>query len=609
MTTGLHLEDTAAWKQRFRTSAVFTTQIATAAPDRGLAVTNPSGVYQLYAWDVPSGKLTQITSQPEGKMFGTLAPDGEHIYFLDDQSGNEIGHFVRVPFRGGPKQDVTPNLPDYSPTGFATSGSGSLIGLTAGGEDGFRLYAIDQGADGSLAAPRVLHGSDALMNALTLAHDGRLTVIASTERSGKLQFSLLAFDTRSAEPIAELWDGPETSLIPVCFSPLAGDTRLLATTNRTGAETLLVWDPSSGQRLDLLFDDLTGNVNAHDWSANGEQILLSTFNRAVQRVYVYGLDTHELIELDLPSGSGVMPPYFAPGGEVHVHWQMATQPAQLLAFDSRTGLEEGVVLAAGQVPASRPWRSISFPSTDGQEIQGWLATPEGDGPFPTILDTHGGPTSVEGEGFSPVAQSWLDHGFAFLTINYRGSTTFGREFQEKILGDLGHWEVEDMVAARRWLVQEGVAIEDKVLLTGWSYGGYLTLQALGRYPDLWAGGMAGTAIADWAVQYEDSAEALRGYQVSLFGGTPDEKAGAYAAASPISYVEDVRAPVIIIQGRHDTRTPARPVEMYEARMRALGKPIEVHWFGSGHLGPYAQAEEAIEHQALFLRFALQIVNS
>ncbi len=65
--------------------------------------------------------------------------------------------------------------------------------------------------------------------------------------------------------------------------------------------------------------------------------------------------------------------------------------------------------------------------------------------------------------------------------------------------------------------------------------------------------------------------------------------------------------MIIIQGRHDTRTPARPVEMYEAKMRALGKPIEVHWFESGHLGPYAQAEEAIEHQELFLRFAQKVV--
>jgi dipeptidyl aminopeptidase/acylaminoacyl peptidase len=604
----LQLADTAPWKQRFRAAAILWTRVARSAPDRGLAVTNPSGVYQLYAWDLPSGTLTQLTSQAEGKMLGLLAPDGQHVYYLDDQSGNEIGHYCRVPFEGGPKQDISPDLPLYSPTGLTISGSGNRIGLATGSAEGFCLYAIDPQGGESLSAPRALHTSSALFNAPLLSHDGRLAVVASTERSGKLQFSLLAFDTERGELVAELWDGPDTSVTPVCFAPQPGDKRLLATTNRTGTETLLVWDPVCGQRTDLVFEGLESTLEGHDWSPDGARILLSTFDRAVQRVYVYDLGSCELVELDLPPGSAFMPPYFAPSGEVHVHWQTATQPSQLLAFDGQTGLQERVVLAAGQVPAGRSWRSISFPSSDGQEIQGWLAVPEGEGPFPTILDTHGGPTGVEGQGFNPVAQSWLDHGFAFLTINYRGSTTFGREFQEKILGDLGHWEVEDMVAARRWLVEEGIALEDRILLTGWSYGGYLTLQALGKYPDLWAGGMAGTAITDWVVQYEDSAEALRGYQVSLFGGMPEEKAEAYAAASPINYVEDLQAPVIIIQGRHDTRTPARPIEMYKAKMRALGKPIEVHWFESGHLGPYAQAEEAIEHQELFLRFAQGVVG-
>ena len=95
------------------------------------------------------------------------------------------------------------------------------------------------------------------------------------------------------------------------------------------------------------------------------------------------------------------------------------------------------------------------------------------------------------DAFSAQSQAWLDHCFAFLTINYRGSTTFGREFQEQIWGDLGHWEVGDVVAAREWLVREGIAEPGRIFLTGRAYGGYLTLQALGKAPDLWAGGMGG----------------------------------------------------------------------------------------------------------------------
>jgi dipeptidyl aminopeptidase/acylaminoacyl peptidase len=165
-----------------------------------------------------------------------------------------------------------------------------------------------------------------------------------------------------------------------------------------------------------------------------------------------------------------------------------------------------------------------------------------------------------------------------------------------------------MAAARAWLIEEGVAQPDQVFLTGWSYGGYLTLQALGTRPELWAGGMAGIAIADWRLSYEDSAETLRAYQTAFFGGTPDDKPEQYARSSPVTYAEQVRAPVLIIQGRHDTRTPARPIEVYEERMRSLGKDIEVHWFDTGHQGPFAQVEEGIEHQEIMLAFARRVLG-
>ena len=598
----------APWKQRFRARSVFMSSIAPRAPKRGLVVSNPTGVFQLHAWDLRSGHLIQLTDQPEGKMFGTLAPDGEHVYYLHDRQGDEIGHFVRVPFRGGDPVDITPKLPSYSPTGFAISRLGNVIGLTAGTQEGFHLYIAKVGLDGEIGAPELLHVSKVLMRGPILSHSGEIACMASTARSGKFQFSLLAFDTHTGKQIEELSDGEGSSLEPVCFSTVAGDTRLLATTNRTGTETLLIWDPRTGERSDFSFSEVEGAITAFDWSADGRQILFSAFDQAVQQLYVYDLRGGKLRRLDHPSGSTVTPPYFGPDGEILAQWQTATQPSQVVALDGATGELARVLLGAGDVPTCRPWQSVAFPSSDGQEIQGWLAVPEGGGPFPTILDTHGGPSGVQEEEFSAGCQAWLDHGFAYLTINYRGSTTFGREFQEKILGDLGHWEVEDMAAARDWLVGKGIAHASQVLLSGWSYGGYLTLQALGKRPELWAGGMAGTAIADWVIQYEDSAEALRGYQVSLFGGTPEERPTAYTASSPIAYVEKVQAPVLIIQGRNDTRTPARPIEMYEARMKTLGKPIQVHWFESGHMGPYAQAEQAIKHQEIMLRFASDVLK-
>ena len=160
--------------------------------------------------------------------------------------------------------------------------------------------------------------------------------------------------------------------------------------------------------------------------------------------------------------------------------------------------------------------------------------------------------------------------------------------------------------ARQWLVDKGIANPYQVLLTGRSYGGYNTPQALGRQPDLWAGGMAGVVIANWAAMYEDSAGAMRGYIVAFFGGVPEDRLEQFALSSPITYANNVRAPVFIFQGRSDTRTPARQVEMYEARLKAFGKPVEVFWFDSGHLR--VGVEEDIQNQERMLHFARGVLG-
>ncbi len=599
------LEADASWKQRFR-RVTTRTQIAKANPQRGLAASNRTGVSQLYAWDVATGELHQLTDRAGGVPGGVIAPDARWIFYLDDQQGNEIGHWVRVPFAGGPPEDITPELPLYASWGLSLNRTSSIIGVSVANDNGFQLYALPVEADDTIGEPQALFQTNKLMLGPALSYDGSVAVVAVPQGTGGLHFKLVALDLRSGAHLAELSDGADTSVEMKMFAPLPDDMRILGTSNRSGNSRPLLWNPRTGERADLLLPGVEGEVQPEDWSADGQHILLCQYRQAVQQLYLYNVLDNTAQKLEHPRGvfEGV---YFGPDGQIFAHWQDATHPPQLIALDAQTGKLLRTVLIPGEVPPSRPWRSMTFPSTDGTPIQGWLALPEGDGPFPTILDTHGGPTAVMMEYYSAGAQAWLDHGYAFATINYRGSTTFGREFEQQIWGDVGHWEVEDMVAAQRWLVDQGISAPDQILLTGWSYGGYLTLQALGKRPELWAGGLAGIAIADWAIQYEDSAETLKGYLLALLGGTPDEKPELYAAASPITYVERVQAPVLVIQGSNDSRCPPRPMCMYEARMKELGKQIEVHWFDAGH-GLYV-VDQAIQHQELMLEFAYRVLQS
>lgn len=608
------LNDETKWKRRFRAPTIAHTKIAGTKPEHGIAITNQDGPYQVFSWDVPTGQLTQRTNRPEGLIGADISPDGDYIYYLDDQLGNEIGHFVRLPIEGGQPEDITPDLPPYNPgfpfitpLGLTISRSGNRMAFTGAMEDGSHVYVMDVDDSGEIGKAREIYHCEPMISAPILSHNGELLVIASTERYQAPQYSLLAFDTVSGEKINELWEGDDYSVTHLFFSPAAGDMRLAGLTNHSGIERLVLWNPFTGERTDPPLVDIKGAINAFDWSPDGRLILFRTFNNAVQQLYIYKIDEDTGYKLNHPPGTNFSP-YFGPQGDVYSHFTTATFPSQLTVFDVQSGRIKDTPLKAGEVPPGRTWSSITFPTSMDQEIQGWLALPEGEGPFPLILDTHGGPQAVQSENFSPEAQAWLDQGFAWASINYRGSITFGKDFEESIWGNLGELEVEDMVAARDYLVKEGIAAPDKVFLTGWSYGGYLTLQALGKYPDLWAAGLAGIAISDWTMSYEDSAETLKKYCVAIFGGKPEEKPEQYKKSSPITYAENVQAPLLIIQGRNDTRTPARPIEVYEQKMKSLGKEIEVVWFDAGHVGPFAQVEQAIEHQELMMNFATRVIE-
>ncbi|MFT5195805.1 MAG: dipeptidyl aminopeptidase/acylaminoacyl peptidase [Cellvibrionaceae bacterium] len=613
----------ADWKEWFQAPQIAAYSTAKQNPNIGLVASSESGTLQWYVWNPsaqnPANDLRQITHTAGGHsntLF--LSADGRYAYTLDDSKGNEIGHFGRIQLDAPDSfqlEDITPDLPLYSAFGINVSGTAGKIGFVAVFNNIFHLYTLDIAADGTLSNRKELVTSKATIGNVEFSADGQTVFCMTNERSGTPATSLRAYHSTTGELIAELWDGVGTSTRIKTTSPIDGDSWVLATTDRNGAETLVLWNPHSGEREDLLLgeNEISGAVFPSDWSSDGKKILFSSMNQAEEKLFTYDIGSKQLVTLNSAPGTYSSAKFAKKlgieGDDILTLWQDATRPNTLVMLDGDSGEIKNVVMAAGEIPPGRPWRSVSFKSANGQTIQGWLGVPEGEGPFPTILETHGGPTSVKTNSFSAVSQTWMEHGFAFLSINYQGSTTFGREFQESIYGNLGELEVQDMVAAREWLIDNGISHPAKIFPAGGSYGGYLTLMALGVTPDLWAGGLAFVAIADWSIQYEDTAETLRAYQISLFGGTPDEVPEQYAKSSPITYAEDVVAPVIIMQGRNDTRTPARPIVMYEEKLKALGKHIELHWFETGHAGSRTDIKKAIEYMELQLDFVQRILKN
>lgn len=601
----LDLSPEANWRRRFTASNVLWALVAPLDQEHGLVCANMDGVYQLHAWHVPSGALTQVTHEATGKILGMISSDGKWIYYLKDEGGNAIGHYVRVPFSsdgGGEAQDISPEMHPYSSPWLTQNQMGDVTCFSMAGQDGYRIY-LKHGEE----VPMLLYHSPTITRGPVLSSDGRLAALGSSERAHDLNFSILTIDTQTQQTINELCD-KGASLGHMIFSPIAGDARLVATSNRSGFERPFIWNAVTGERVFLHLDEIPGSIHACSWSPDAGRILLCQIYQAQYQLYCYDVNSHNVFKLDHPVGTvGVFyDGFFAHDGEIWTTWEDSANPSSLIALDEKTGQLKRVVLQAEPVPPGKAFLSVSFASGNGDLIQGWLAVPDGEGPFPAVLETHGGPTWVMSSLYSPTAQCWLDHGFAFFSLNYHGSTTFGKDFEESIRGNLGDLEVQDMAAAYHWLVEHKIARPGAVLLSGASYGGYLTLQALGRCPDLWAGGMAEVAVADWKAVYEDEADTLKGYQRAIFGGTPDEVPEATRKSSPITYAEQVLAPILVMQGENDTSCPSRQMKIYEEKLLALGKQIEVHWFNAGH-GAFA-TEQQLKHQELMLKFAYRVLE-
>jgi dipeptidyl aminopeptidase/acylaminoacyl peptidase len=222
-----------------------------------------------------------------------------------------------------------------------------------------------------------------------------------------------------------------------------------------------------------------------------------------------------------------------------------------------------------------------------------------------VFYIHGGPQAADEDRFSPARAAWVDAGFAVVHVNYRGSSGYGSRWRDAIEGRPGLTELEDIAAAHDWAVSTGLADPERIAIIGYSWGGYLTLLALGTQPERWAAGVAGVPVADYVTAYADEMEPLRAFDRALFGGSPDELPDLYKECSPLTYVEAVNAPVLVLAGENDPRCPIRQVDNYLDALAASGKEYRVYRYDAGH-GSLVVAEtlRQVAAEIAFVRAAL-----
>lgn len=581
------------WQARFRASRMTLPSWARRAPNRSIYRSNTTGTWEVYAWDRVTGATRQVTDRPKGTAYAAIDPGGQWIYWFADTDGDEFGEWWRQPFTGGPDEPVARDLPPGQPGGITLSTTG-VAAISMASEGSFRIHLAREGEPTSL----LYENSEAAWVA-AMSLDGSLIAINHGEY-GDFRHPALRVVRENGHTVGELHDGPTKGVVGLAFAPVVGDRRLLALHERRQRHEPLVWDPVTGEQREIWLRD-SGDLAA-EWYDDGRGLLILRDDRARSYLHRYDLAGGGLTPIETPHGviDEAAP---RPGGHVEYSWSSGSRPP---VIRSSTGQ---VVVNPGGPPAppSVPIEDIDVEG-EGGRIHALVSKPEvGTSPFPAVFLMHGGPTSHDRDAFSPEVAAWVDAGYAVVRVNYRGSTGYGSAWRDALHGDVGHIELADVAAVRQWVVDQGIVDPDRTLLAGSAWGGYLTLLGLGTQPDLWACGIAAVPIACHQTSYEDEAESLRAYHRVLLGGSPDEQPERYAASSPITYVSQIKSPLLILAGENDTRCPLRQIEKYVAQLAEHGLEHEVYTYDA--IRGSLVVSERIAQTALQLEFARKHVSS
>jgi dipeptidyl aminopeptidase/acylaminoacyl peptidase len=590
-TTALPPEVTARWQARFRAPRISLPEWAEDAPHRCLYASDVSGVVEQYAWDRSTDHHRQVTDRPNGTLSSTISPDGETIWWFADTDGDEFGSWYTQPFGGS---DDTLALPDVAPAYPAGLEVGrTVVAVGRSTDDGSELWLGPLGGP-----PSVFYRHPAPASVDALSHDDALLAFSHSEHGDPRYPALRVLRTGDRSVVAEKWDGEGRGLHALAFAPRPRDTRLLVGHERRGREELLIWDVATGLETELSLD-LPGDVTA-DWYPDGTALLVGHDSAARSELYRYDLVTGALQALDTPRGV-VRGATVRPDGSVELAWSSSAQPPVIRRADGP------VVLAAPgeEPPAGYPVEDRWVPGPGG-DVHALLVRPAGAAPHATAFLVHGGPEAQDDDSYRARRAAYVDAGYAVVHVNYRGSSGYGSQWRDALTGRPGLTELEDVAAVYDALVAEGVVDPARAILSGGSWGGFLTLLGLGTQPDRWAAGIAEVPVADYLASYEDEMEGLRAYDRALFGGSPEEVRDVYVRSSPLTYVDAVAAPVLVVAGANDPRCPIRQIDNYLAALQERGKPHEVYRFDAGH-GSLV-IEETIRQVEAALDFALRHVS-
>jgi dipeptidyl aminopeptidase/acylaminoacyl peptidase len=593
------------------------------------------------------GRLYWIESRPQERGRSALVAEGPDGTALD-VTGAASNVRSRVHEYGGRAYSVVNGLVAYGEFSDqrlyvqelgaaprAVTPDGYRYADFAGGSDRRTLFAVreDHCAAGEpvnsvvaidvdiASAGRVLFDRSDFVAYPRPSADGRIAFIAWNHPNMPWDATTLYVARLGADGLEDLRviaGGPEATAESVIEPVWDVDGTLYFLSDRSGYWNVYRWKDGPIEavtRIDADFGGPMWSLGATTYALTGDGRALARLCRnAVDQLVLVDLASGRLAELALPFVS------FGSVGVLDAEHGYAiaaseTAPLALITFSLRDGAHR-VVRTAGPAPLApdyvsraEPIRFPTRPGTDGtpREAHAFFhppSNPNCSGPKdtkpPLLVLVHGGPTTHAAPALSPSHQFWTTRGFAIVNVNYGGSSGFGRDYRNRLLGEWGVVDLADAVAAVDYLVAQGRVDGVRVAIRGGSAGGFTVLAGL-AFTRRFAAGINYFGVADLESLAADTHKFESRYLDRLVAPLPEGLA-TYRARSPIHHLEALDAALITFQGDEDLAVPPAQSRGIVAAVRARGKPVAYLEF-QGEQHGFRRAENivrALEAELYFL---------
>ena len=565
--------------RRFQPALTFT-------PDgrRLLFVTNTSGQFNLWRTSASGGRQQQLTAFEENTVRSVaVSPDGKTIAIIADHDGDEFHQIYALPAAGGWPEAWTdlPEVQHYIDE-RAWSPDGKLLAFGANSRTPTDMDVWVR--DVETGDVRQVFGDGKYAFPAHWSPDGtQLTVL---DFRNTTDVSTYLVDVASGESRELTPHEDEAQFLPGPWAPDGSGFYVLSDQDR--------------EFMGLGFLRLDGGL---EWIETPEHDIEEVALSADGRVLAWTVNEEGWATLrlrDLERGEDLPEPQLPHGARSFLSmgltlspddsraaliWQGPQQPPELFVVDTETGkarrLTESMLGGLRPRDLLEP-ELIGYPTFDGRDIPAFLYRPKKRGRVPVVVSIHGGPEAQERPVYMPLYQYLLSRGIAVLATNIRGSSGYGKSYQKLIHRDWGGGDLKDWEHAAKWLRAQDWVDADRVAVWGGSYGGFAVLSCITRLPEYWKAAVDIFGPSNLVTFAKAVPPTWRRF-MERWVGNPETEVDFLMERSPITYVENVKAPLLVIQGATDPRVVKPESDQMVDKLRGLGREVEYEVFeDEGH---------------------------